>query len=383
MSSSKNPKSSKNINNQETSKNKFAVPKIQFSFNLTERQKQFTVVIISIILAGGITFGVAYFTNSNFRDSIMGGKQDTVTQINGEELTQSLNNLGQSLSKFNVDEILYENITLENLPVYPIAWVERYFTLSERQNALISGPAADPDKDGLSNKQEFLFGSSPRLADTLCLGKTDTPICKGKNDGENVAALISPLTGGTISASRVFRVSKQNSKLIENLQNSFENSSREGVDFPSLYQLSKEINLDDYYNSFKVIGVEDNRDSFGKYIEARTSIIQGFVDDSELNSLSEIYGTNDPVQLKTVRDVYQSRLDTLKAAPVPNRYVNTHKAYLSIFTKIIELVNFRIEGINKDTIGDETYKTDSKKLAVEVVWGYRKLSEEVINLGGK
>ena len=383
MSKSTKPNTANNFAENKTSEMQ-KKPNFKISLDLTERQKQFVAVLISIILVSGIFFGFAYYTNTSFRNSFSKEKPKvTTTQIAGDELNESLSNLGQSLSKLNVDEILYDTINLESFPVYPKAWVERYFSLSERQNALISGPGGDPDNDGLSNKQEFYFGSNPRNKDTLCLGKMDKSICKGKSDGENVAAFISPLTGGTITANRSFRVNKQNSSLLTTLEQSFENSSKEGVDFPSLYQLSKEINLDDYLNSFNVVGVDDNRDSFAKYIEVRSSIVQGFVDDSELNSLNEIYGTNDPNQLKVVKDLYQNRLNTLKSAAVPKKYVQTQKAYLAIFSKVVELVSYRLLGVQNDTLNTEEYKNGGKKLAVEVVGGYRKLNEEITALGSK
>ncbi len=390
MSGNKKEKANQKLaekNNSNNSSNPSSLQKtfggIKIDFSLTEKQKQFTAAFFAIILVAAISFGVAFYTNPNFKSFIFQEKQVTDTKIEGSELDANLANLGQSLTKLNVDDILYDIINLEDLPVYPKAWVEKFFSLSERQNSLISGPSADPDVDGLSNKQEFFFGSNPRNKDSLCLGKTDRPECKGQTDGQNVANNISPLTGGVLSKNRSFKVNKQNSKLLDTLQNSFENSSREGVDFPSLYQLSKEINLEDYFNSFKVSGVEDNRDSFGKYLQIRTDIIQGFIEDSELNSLTEIYATNDVSQLNVVKDLYQSRFDTLKSTAVPNRYVQTHKAYLVIFSKIVALVDYRIAGIGDNTIDNEDYKTGSKKLAVETVWGYKKLSEEIAKLNGK
>lgn len=374
-------KENKTPSSKNSSSNKYP---FKIDFTLTERQKQFSAVLISLIILALVSFGVVFSTNLTFKDYILNGsKIATNTSISGTELDQSLDDLGQSLTKLNIDSILYDTINLDNLPIYPKAWVERFFSGSEIQNALISGPSADPDKDGLSNKQEFLLGSNPREKDSLCLGKIDGKKCNGKTDGENVANNISPLTGGIISSNRTFRVNKQNTKLLDTLQSSFENASKEGVDFPTLYQLSKEIDLTDYFNSFKVTTVEDNRDSFSNYLQLRSGIIQGFVDDSELNSLTEIYSTNSVSQLEIVRQTYQNRLDILNNAAVPKRYTETHKAYLSIFSKIIQLLDLRIQGIKDNTFDNDKYKESTRKTAVEIVWGYKKLNQEVTNLGGK
>ena len=43
-------------------------------------------------------------------------------------------------------------------------WKARYFTSSELIDPLIGGDAADPDRDGETNLQEYLSGTDPRDA---------------------------------------------------------------------------------------------------------------------------------------------------------------------------------------------------------------------------
>ena len=40
-------------------------------------------------------------------------------------------------------------------------WQNSHFTLEQLADALISGPAADPDGDGISNAQEYRLGLPP------------------------------------------------------------------------------------------------------------------------------------------------------------------------------------------------------------------------------
>jgi large repetitive protein len=48
-------------------------------------------------------------------------------------------------------------------------WRALYFNSTELLNAAISGPAADPDKDGLSNVNEAAFGGHPKTLDAVAL----------------------------------------------------------------------------------------------------------------------------------------------------------------------------------------------------------------------
>lgn len=49
-------------------------------------------------------------------------------------------------------------------------WDNFHFTSIERDNPLISGPAADPDGDGRKNSEEYALGTNPRAADLPQLG---------------------------------------------------------------------------------------------------------------------------------------------------------------------------------------------------------------------
>jgi hypothetical protein len=42
------------------------------------------------------------------------------------------------------------------------AWLARYFSFAEQADLAVSGDAADPDRDGFSNYQEYLSGTHPR-----------------------------------------------------------------------------------------------------------------------------------------------------------------------------------------------------------------------------
>ena len=58
-------------------------------------------------------------------------------------------------------EIEFQVLTLAEIDDVLVSWSNRFFTFEEVGDPAISGDAADPDLDGLSNLLEYFFGSSP------------------------------------------------------------------------------------------------------------------------------------------------------------------------------------------------------------------------------
>ncbi len=56
-----------------------------------------------------------------------------------------------------------DSIAATIIPVAPfVLWQNNHFTVQDLANPLVSGPEADPDGDGLTNDQEYLFGLLPK-----------------------------------------------------------------------------------------------------------------------------------------------------------------------------------------------------------------------------
>ncbi|NJS41589.1 hypothetical protein HC766_04550 [Candidatus Gracilibacteria bacterium] len=208
-------------------------------------------IVIAVFLTIAILTGVIILSTTLFSNKSSDESTSNSDNVDKEAIIKKLAQSSQS--GLQPQEVINQTIQLSDLPVYPIAWQEKFFKLTERNNELVAGPAADYDKDGLSNKEEYFQGSDPTNPDTLCDGKTDDANCQGKNDSENVKQGISPLTGLQIDTPKEFVIKRQDVHILDNIQDTFETAAREGVDFPTLYILAKTIDLSSELDAIKVI----------------------------------------------------------------------------------------------------------------------------------
>jgi hypothetical protein len=348
---------------------KIEFPKIVFKNNLTNKQKNILSIILTILVLTVIFGTILFFTNTTFQNFFYPDR--TETQNNTEIDTTSLNNL---LPSINPDSILYEEITYEQLDIYPKAWIEKYFNSTERSNLAFSGPSGDADGDNLSNKLEYIYGSNPRKKYTFCT-ETDVANCQGLNDKQKVDNNISPLTGARLEKNRRFRISKQDNSILNSLEDSIETATREGVDFPTLYQLSLDIDLTSELNAITIRELPDNRDERVKYTQFQIDIIKQTSSSSDVEDLGSIFVTSDLRDLEELKRIYSDSKAKYESQGVPRSLSKQHQVYILVYSKIIELIDLRIEGIKTTTTETVEYQDKVKKKAVEAVWGYRIIGE--------
>jgi hypothetical protein len=335
----------------------------------TSRNKNTIAITISIALVLITIFSFLWFNQKNIK---IGNGSTESSNLNTKDV---IDKLGKSLDQVNLDSVLYDIISFKELPVYPKAWVEKFFTLSEQANQLISGPNADADSDGLTNKEEYFYASSPVNKDTLCDNRKEEKNCTGNNDKQNVDAGISPLTGLTLDSYDKVRIKKQDYAILNRIQDSFENAAKEGIDFPTLYQLSKTINLNDEYKKIEILTQSNDRVNIINYIAFRAKILQDISDEGEVSLFSELYQSIKIDEIKNVRKKYITKTEELKNTYTPERFSELHRGYIFFFEKIIQLLDLRIEGISEKKIETKDFRDRSKKKGTEVMWTYKRLSE--------
>jgi hypothetical protein len=295
------------------------------------------------------------------------------SEVNGISKQKKL--AEEIFEEYNYDpnNYIYEELSILELPIYPPAWVRSYF--GENTSKDISGENGDPDGDGLINKLEYIYGSSPINPDTLCNSKIDKKKCLGRNDKENVDLNISPLTGQVITLPKKITLNRQDTKVLSRIQNNFNRASEEGVDFPTLYQLSANLDLNAELLSIPIIVAnKDTIDSVQKYNELRAKVIDEFLVTDELSGISNLYSIKSLTTLNQQIQNYTAILETLKKAPVPKKYSLNHKQLILLFQKIIKLINHRITGVSKENF-DKDYKDKSRQIATEIVWIYRNINQ--------
>jgi len=347
-------------------------------------------IILAITLTIGIIGGLVYFSGGNkINFNQQQPKKDNTAEsdfLNNPTIQNNLAKLENIKDSLKPRDIVYDFLKYEDLPIYPISWVGRTFSDAEQRNSLISGPAADPDNDGLTNKAEYLFGSDPKNKYTLC-GKNEGETKCLKTDKENVDAGISPLTGFAIETNRNIVLRKQDTVVIESIQESFESASKEGVDFPILYQESNLIDLKNELDDETFVTTEDNRDSYTFYIDTRLDVLDKFLAQDELESdlggLLIIYKATQLKDLEILKTRYTGLLQVLKTTAVPNTYTKSHQAFILLFKKLIKLIETREIGIQNKTQETPEFQALSKKIAVEIVWSYRQMNEELLRLSSQ
>ena len=344
--------------------------------SITGKHKQTLVIAGTVAIVSSFILSYIWL-NPDLRSKVYKTSSSGNTNQTARD---AVDKLGKSLDQVNLDAVLYDVIPFRSLPVYPIGWVQRFFATSEQSNQLISGPDADADKDGLTNKEEYFYASNPIIKDTLCEGKLDDKNCKGSNDKQNVDAGISPLTGLTLDSYDKVKIKKQDYAILNRIQDSFENAAKEGVDFPTLYQLSKTIDLSSQYNTIKVLTQSDDRVNIINYISFRAKLLQEIVDQGEVAVFSELYGSTKIDEIQKIKTKYVAKVDELRNTYIPEKFIGLHRAYIFFFERVIELLDIRIDGISQKKTESEDFRKISKTKGVEVMWGYRTLLDISSNL---
>ncbi|MCL5436106.1 MAG: thrombospondin type 3 repeat-containing protein [Patescibacteria group bacterium] len=217
--------------------------------------------------------------------------------------------------------------------VIPISWYQQYFSDETITRVSIAGAEADPDKDGLTNKQEYLFGTNPMVSDT------DRD---GLSDGAEVAAGTDP----TDSASPVTSAVQSKPSPVDNFVEEVKNQlSAEGVD--SEAEMNNFLKLDQAAvlptipdSDIKL--VPDSDASLQEYQLAVSKIINEFSSGGIDSAFGQAFSADSLSDAKALSEKFASYLARLRELRVPKSSVETQKNTLIFFGALKKIADEKL-----------------------------------------
>jgi hypothetical protein len=344
--------------------------------------KQFLAGLIAIFIVGGAT--VAYVTINKVQLGVTPTPDSPISTELADQTNAAIENLKKTVDNASPDKLVFEDIGLDDLQVYPKSWVARNFTTLQVENQLISGAEADPDKDGLSNRQEFLYGANPLRASTYCDVKSINVDEKcPKNDKEMVNANYNPLTGLDLEIKKKFKVKKIDRNIAESVETPLSVASDQGFDFPQLYEESRMIDLSKEFNEIKVLTQKDSGEGVLNYYKTRLDILKDFAQDDELSSFGSVYGVLEVQKLDSLLTKYKVIYDKLLTTICPELIADYHRANIIVVQKLVAVIESRKAILTKDKTETKEEIEDSKELAKQMLWAYRNLNDQQVKLQKK
>jgi hypothetical protein len=343
----------------------------------TTIQKQFIAILIALSITG--VAGSLYYLKStnNLKDLRLNNIAAEQKAEDGTvEIVKAVDDIKNQLNQADPQSLIFEEVNLADLRIYPPQWVANRFSQEQRNNALISGPDADPDSDGLPNRIELINGSNPLSAYTLCGESFVGQLGCNKNDKQMLDEGYNPLTGLKLEEDGKFNIKKVDKSIIPSLQDSFANAEAEGVTFTELYEKARTIDLSPEYKKTKVTIVKSNRESILAYLDDRFQSVKGVDANDELTTFTNIYKLVDIKKIIELENYYKDILLKLEPLPTPNIYANFQRGSIMLVKKILRIIELRkqnIESANKNT---EQFKSDNKKAALELFWSYRRINDD-------
>ncbi len=345
--------------------------------SFTTVQKQFIAILIALSITG--VAGSIYYLKStdNLKNLTLNNLASEQKIVGGSEnITQAVNEIKGQLNQVDPESLLFEQVDLADLRIYPQQWVANRFTKEQQANALISGPDADPDGDGIPNRLELINGSNPLSAYSLCGdSQSDKNGCT-KNDKQMLDSGLNPLTGLKAEDEGRFNIKRVDKNIVPSIQDSFANAEAEGVTFTELYEKARTIDLNPEFKATKITKVKTDRDSILKYLDSRFESIKGADANDELLTFTNIYKLVDIKKVIELEDYYKSIQSSLEPLATPSIYSNFQRGSVMLVKKILKVIDLRKQNILSGNSDTEKFKESNKKAALELFWTYRRINDD-------
>jgi hypothetical protein len=345
--------------------------------SFTNIQKQFVAIFIALALTGTVG-GIYYLKSTNNLQNLTLNNLalETNNDTSNNDIKNAVNEIQSQLNQADPQSLIFEEVNLADLKIYPPQWVANRFTKEQQANSLISGADADADGDGIANRLELINGSNPLSKYTLC---GDALISKpgcDKTDKQMLEAGLNPLTGLKIEDDSRFNIKKVDKNIIPSIQESFANAETEGVTYTELYEKSRTINLSQEFKETKITSIKTDRDGILKYLDARFESLKTAEANDEILTFSNIYKLVDINKITELENYYKDIQIKLNPLPTPNIYSNFQKGSVMLVKKILKIIELRKQNILSADTNSAEFKAKNKQAALELFWTYRRINDE-------
>lgn len=345
-------------------------PKVNLVDKVLNRpwKKVVVALTLTVFVVGGSGFAFIWFTPS-LKSQLFDKPQIT---IDNPKYQVVLSATDLKLLQFNPASLLIKKRSVKDLPIYPDSWRKGYFSESELKDSSVSGESADADNDALSNKEEYIYGSNPKNPDTLGAG--------GK-DGEYVKAGRNPLSGLALENNNFsYYFLNTDLAILEEMNKNLDTLESVGINIPKLYEQSRQKDFSSELNDIKLNVIENpTREGSIDYINQRLLIVKDIVGGDYLSNLSNIYQLDKIEDLNSLKASNQGRILSLSSMGVPKQEVDFHKNLIYFFDQISDLIDLRIEVIEKG-LERKDYDAKQQEIVLRAVWAHRQINDNINNL---
>jgi hypothetical protein len=200
-------------------------------------------------------------------------------------------------------------------------WYQQYFGSSVCDKDACK-PDADPDRDGLSNAQEFYYHTDPLKNHT---------VGDKLSDGQLVAQGFDPSRAGRM---RFEQVASDENILGESLvfNSDIKNLINESVNPPNLKLPT--------VNESGLIIENDSKQSFATYSKAATDTVNSHFPSDKMTYITNAMQSRDYARISDIQTRLTAAVSDLKKVPVPKTFLQLHKyaiAYLDLLSQVTQV----------------------------------------------
>jgi hypothetical protein len=207
----------------------------------------------------------------------------------------------------------------------PAYWYQKYFGSSVCEKDICK-PEADPDRDKLTNAQEYFYHTDPL---------NDHTIGDDLSDGELVAAGFDPSRKGRMTFDEV-----------QSDDNILGESLLLDADIKGL--VAEDLNIDNVelplVTDDQLNVVADSDTAIKNYGEKMKTTVDKYFPSQRLDSIVETFQKGDGASLSDARQRAQSLAEDLKKIVVPQKLVLFHKYNIAMYQLISDVTDPRAQG---------------------------------------